>query len=236
MPTILLLDSARRRLPEGPSWLSTSDITLRDAGTAEEILKAAAANRPALVIADLERNPEATLEAVRALRADPATHGVPFLILAPRDCADEVRHAGAVHVLTGEAGPDVVLAEVRRLLDLFERAAPRVPVDAPVALWRDGHPTEGRLTNISSSGFFTATGEPQPVGARLEMSFRLPRDRSSKVDRSGKIVTGEVIVVRRAPGEGSGFGARFFRLSENARRLIDTYLASRTMRAGKGSV
>jgi hypothetical protein len=233
MPTILLLDGARRRLPEGPSWLSTSDVSLLDASTTEEALDAVVASRPVLVIADLERNPDAALEEVRALRA---VHAVPFLVLAPPDRADEARRAGSVHVLTGAAAPDVVLAEVRRLLDLFERAAPRVPVDAPVALWRDGRPTEGRLIDISSSGFFTATSELQPVGARLEMSFRLPRDRSSKMDRSGRIVTGEVIVVRRAPGERSGFGARFFQLSENARRLIDGYLASRTMRAGKKSV
>jgi len=225
MPTILLLDGARRRLPEGPSWLSTSDVTLLDAVTTEEALDAVAASRPVLVIADLERNPEAALEAVRALRA---AHEVPFLVLAPPDRADEVRHAGSVHVLTGEAAPDVVLAEVRRLLDLFERAAPRVPVDAPVAFWRDGRPTEGRLTDLSSSGFFTATSEPQPVGARLEVRFKLPHD------RSGKIVMGEVIVVRRAPGARSGFGARFFRLSENTRRLIDDYLATR-LQLGRAS-
>jgi hypothetical protein len=225
MPTILLLDGARRRLPEEPSWRSTSDVTLLDAATAGEALDAVVASRPVLVIADLERNPEAALEALRALRA---AHAVPFLVLASPDRADEARGAGSVHVLAGGAAPDVVLAEVRRLLDLFERAAPRVPVDAPVAFWRGGRPTEGRLIDISSSGFFTTASEVQPVGARLEVSFRLPHD------RAGKIVTGEVIVVRRAPGALSGFGARFFRLSENARLLIDDYLSTR-LRLGRAS-
>ena len=232
MPTILLLDGARRRLPEGPSRLSTSDVTLReaDAVTAQEVLEAIAASRPALVLADLGVNPEAVLEAIRALRADPAAPAVPFLVLAPSGGrADEVRHAGAIHVLTGEAAPDAVLAEVRRLLDLLENAAPRVLVDAPVAFWRDGHPTEGRLTDISSSGFFTATSEPQPVGARLEINFELP------LDRSGKTVTGEVIVVRRTSGERSGFGARFFRLPKKASRLIDDYLAMRLPRGRASS-
>ncbi|HEX5854850.1 MAG TPA: PilZ domain-containing protein [Thermoanaerobaculia bacterium] len=227
MPTILLLDGARRRLPEGPSWLSTRGVILLDAVTAEEALEAVTASGPVLVIADLERNPEAGLAAVRALRAG---HQVPFLVLAPPDRADEVRGAGSVHVLTGEAAPDVVLAEVRRLLDLFERAAPRVPVDAPVALWRDGRPTEGRLIDISSSGFFTTASEPQPVGARLEVSFKLPHGQAGNVDASSKLVTGEVIVVRRAPGARSGFGARFFRLPQKARRLIDGYLESRAKR------
>lgn len=222
MPTILLLEGARRRLPEGPSWLQRSDWTLLDVATAEETVRAVAAHRPSLVIVDLEQDPEGALEAVRAVRADPAALDVPLLVLTPPDRAEAARDAGAGHVFPGSAAPEEVLAEVRRLVALLERAAPRVKVEAPVAIWRDGQPTEGRVTDISSSGFFTATSEPQPVGARLEISFKLPHD------RSGKTVTGEVIVVRRIDGPESGFGARFFRLPQNASQLIDDYLTPRT--------
>jgi CheY-like chemotaxis protein len=226
MPTILLLDGARRRLPDEPTWLRRSDWSLREVATADEALRAGAAHSPALVIVDFERNPEAALEAVRALRADPAGRDIPLLVLTPPDRADEVLRAGAGHVFTAEAPPEAVLAEVGRLLDLLERAAPRVSVDAPLAFWRDGHPTEGRLTDLSSSGFFTATSEPQPVGARLEVRFRLPHD------RTGKTVTGEVIVVRRTELPEPGFGARFFRLPQNASRLIEEFLDPRARRGG----
>ncbi|HSB63013.1 MAG TPA: PilZ domain-containing protein, partial [Thermoanaerobaculia bacterium] len=145
-----------------------------------------------------------------------------LLVLAPPDRAEAARAAGAGYVFPRSAAPAEVLAEVGRLLALLERAAPRVKVEAPISIWRDGHPTDGRVTDISSSGFFTATSEPQPVGARLEISFKLPHD------RSGKTVTGEVIVVRRTDGPESGFGARFFRLPQNASQLIDDYLAPRT--------
>src|ERR1035441_2672859 len=124
----------------------------------------------------------------------PAARASPLPARPPPARAEAPRRAGAGHVFPGNAAPEEVLAEIRRLLALLERAAPRVKVEAPVAIWRDGQPTEGRVTDISSSGFFTATSEPQPVGARLEISFRLPHD------RSGKTVTGEVIVVRRADG------------------------------------
>jgi CheY-like chemotaxis protein len=222
MPTILLLEGARKRLPEGPSWLRRSDWRLLDVATAEETVRAIAAHDPSLVIVDLEQDPEGALETVRAVRADSAARSVPLLVLAPPSRAEAARAAGAGHVFPVNAAPEDVLAEVRRLLAPLERAAPRVKVDAPVAFWRDGHPTEGRVTDISSSGFFTATSEPQPVGARLEISFRLPHD------RSGKTVTGEVIVVRRTDSPESGFGARFFRLPHDASRLIDDYLAPRT--------
>ena len=229
MPTILLLDGARGRLPDEPTWLRRSDWSLRDAATADEALQAVAANPPALVIVDFERNPEAALEAIHALRADPAGRGIPLLVLVPPERASEAIRAGAGHVFTAEAAPEAVLAEVGRLLDLLARAAPRVSVDSPVAFWRDGRPTEGRLTDLSSSGFFTATSEPQPVGARLEISFRLPHD------RTGKTVTGEVIVVRRTDSPESGFGARFFRLPQNASRLIEEFLDRDARRGGSGT-
>ncbi len=222
MPTILLLEGARRRLPEGPSWLRRSDWKLIDVATAEGTVRAVADHRPSLLIVDLEQDPEGALETVRAVCADAAARAVPLLVLAPAERAEAVRAAGAGHVFPESAPPEEVLAEVRRLLALLERRAPRVKVEASVAIWRDGHPTEGRVTDISSSGFFTATSEPQPVGARLEISFKLPHD------RSGKTVTGEVIVVRRAEGPESGFGARFFRLPQTASQLIDDYLAPRT--------
>jgi uncharacterized protein (TIGR02266 family) len=96
--------------------------------------------------------------------------------------------------------------------------APRVPLDAELTFWRDGNHAAGRLTDLSQSGLFTTTDEPAPVGARLEISFTLPHD------RSGKIVTGEVIVVRRTVEGRPGFGARFFRLPQAAARMIEEFL------------
>src|ERR1035437_953646 len=132
MPTILLLDGARRRLPDEPTWLRRSDWSLRDAATADEALRAVAAHTPALVIVDFERNPETALEAVRALRADPAGRDIPLLVLAPPHRADEALRAGAGHVFTAEASPEVVLAQVGRSLDLLEGAVRR-PLFPPPA-------------------------------------------------------------------------------------------------------
>jgi hypothetical protein len=97
--------------------------------------------------------------------------------------------------------------------------ATRVPLDAELTYWRDGNHGEGRLRDLSATGFYTATDAPAPVGSRLEISFTLPHD------RSGKIVTGEVIVVRREDGARPGFGARFFRLPQAAGRMIEEFLA-----------
>jgi len=94
----------------------------------------------------------------------------------------------------------------------------RVPLDADVTFWRDGNHGEGQVRNLSATGFFTETEHPVPVGARLEISFRLPND------RSGKIVTGEAIVVRSARDPHPGFGARFFRIPRAAATMIEEFL------------
>ena len=94
----------------------------------------------------------------------------------------------------------------------------RVPLDADVTFWRDGNHGEGQVRNLSATGFFTETMQPVPVGSRLEISFRLPND------RSGKIVTGEAIVVRSARGARPGFGARFFRIPMAAAAMIEEFL------------
>jgi hypothetical protein len=103
--------------------------------------------------------------------------------------------------------------------DLTQRfRAPRVPLDAELTFWRDGNVGAGRVADLSATGFFVATPAPAPVGSRLEITFALPED------RSGKVVTGEVIVVRRAETGTPGFGARFFRLPQAAAGMIEEFL------------
>jgi hypothetical protein len=97
--------------------------------------------------------------------------------------------------------------------------APRVSLDAKLSFWRDGHHAEGRVRDLSATGFFSETASPAPLGARLEISFTLPHD------RSGKIVTGEAFVVRHAHGGRPGFGARFFRIPKAAATMIEEFLA-----------
>ncbi len=108
----------------------------------------------------------------------------------------------------------------------FRPRAARVPLDAELTYWRDGNHGEGRLVNLSSTGFYSETETPAPVGSRLEVNFTLPHD------RSGKIVTGEVLVVRRTDEGVPGFGARFFRLPKAAATMIDEFLARAARRRG----
>ncbi len=66
--------------------------------------------------------------------------------------------------------------------------------------------------------FFVASADPQPVGARLEISFSLPGD------HSGKLITAEAMVVRRSDRDPKGFACRFFQISTSARLYVEEFL------------
>jgi hypothetical protein len=110
------------------------------------------------------------------------------------------------------AMPDV------NLVDDAGRFAPRVPVNAEIAFWRDGEPGSGRVMDLSISGFFVSSAAPPPVGVRLEIAFTLPND------FSGRSVTGEAIVTGRFEAPRHGFDSRFGQLSDATRRLIAEYI------------
>src|SRR5262249_28294303 len=144
------------------------------------------------------------IQACRILKADASTQKTPIIVLTSMQMEDEARRAGAEHYVRKPIDETRFLVELKKFLPIHERADPRVAIDVPISFWRDGEPSTGRLLNLSRSGLFVATEHPQPVGARLEISFSLPHD------FSGKRISAEAMVVRVNAGHPKGFGARFF--------------------------
>lgn len=192
--------------------------TVLTAGSGEEAVRLARAERPDLILLDLEPGGRSGLQACRVIRSDPAVRVLPAVAATEEGQEEEARGAGVEHFIRRAADPDQFLTEVRRVLALVGEAEPRVPADAPLQFWHEGRPGDGRLTDLSRTGLFAATLELPPVGARLEVSFSLPHD------FSGRKVSGEVIVVRRTEAVIQGFGSRFFSLPLSGRRLVDEFL------------
>jgi CheY-like chemotaxis protein len=226
MPKILLVDDVRQRLEFGAALLRRLEMTVFTAETAAEAIAAARAQRFDLVVLELEMVREDGPAACKVLRTDHHTCHVPLLVLAPPGKEDVARRAGADHLLARPLAEASLRGEVERLLALVGRAAPRVCVDTPVWFWRDGEPASGRLIDLSRTGFFTATPEPQPLGARIEVSFTLPHP------YSGRKIGGEAIVVRRTYGDGKGFGCRFFQVTSASQRFIEEFLERAAPRPG----
>ncbi len=215
---ILLVDDMRSFLDLESSFLQRADCRILTAATGLEAIRVAKLEGPDLIILDIEMPEMNGIQACRILKADPATQRVPIIILTSMQMEDEARRAGAEHFLRKPIDEPRFLAEVKKFLPIVERAETRVSLDSPITYWRDGEPSYGRLLDLSRTGFFVGALEPQPVGARLEVSFTLPKD------FSGKLITAEAMVVRHANGDAGGFGCRFFQISSGARLFIEEFL------------
>ncbi|KAA0253022.1 MAG: response regulator [Acidobacteria bacterium] len=218
MHKILLVDDARNFLDLEVSFLRRAECQVLTAGTGLEAIRVARAESPDLIVLDIEMPEMNGLQACRILKTDPATQPIPVIVLTSMQMEDEARRAGAEHFLRKPIDEPRFLAEVRKFLTIEERQDPRVALDAPITFWRDGEPHQGRLLDLSKTGFFVGCRDPQPVGARLEVSFTLPRE------LSGKLITAEAMVVRQSEGDKRGFACRFFRLTSGARLFVEEFL------------
>jgi CheY-like chemotaxis protein len=229
MHKILLVDDMRSFLDLETTFLQRAECRLFTASTGLEAVRLARAEKPDLIILDLEMPEMNGIQACRILKADPQTQRTPIIVLTSMQMEDEARRAGAEHYLRKPIDEPRFLAEIKKFLPIHERADPRVVIDVPISFWRDGEPFIGRLLNLSRTGLFIATDQLLPVGARLEISFALPHD------FSGKRITAEAMVVRVSEQEPQGFGSRFFQISSGARLFIEEFLDRLTQRQGAGA-
>jgi CheY-like chemotaxis protein len=218
MHKILLVDDMRNFLDLEASFLQRAECKILTAYTGLEAIRVARAEQPHLILLDIEMPEMNGIQACRILKTDPATQKIPIIILTSMQMEDEARRAGAEHFLRKPIDEPRFLSEVRKFLPIVERLETRVDIDSPVTYWRDGEPSQGRLLNLSRTGIFVGCDPPPPVGARLEVSFTLPKD------FAGKLITAEAMVVRHSDGGKAGFGCRFFRISSGARLFIEEFL------------
>ena len=217
MHKILLVDDMRSFLDLEATFLSRAECRLLTAATGLEAIRVARAERPDLVVLDIEMPEMNGIQACRILRSDPVTSAIPVIVLTSMQMEDEARRAGASHFLRKPIDEPTFLAEVKRFLPIVERAETRVAVDVPVTVRRDGEKLEARLVNLSRTGFFVATDRRHPIGARLEVSFALPED------PAGRVVAGEALVVRHGE-DPPGFGCRFRQVSSGVRLVVEDWV------------
>jgi CheY-like chemotaxis protein len=217
MHNILLVDDMRSFLDLEATFLSRAECRLLTASTGLEAIRLARAEKPDLVVLDIEMPEMNGIQACRILKSDPVTSRIPVIVLTSMQLEDEARRAGADHFLRKPIDEPTFLAEVKRFLPIVERAETRVGVDAPVTLGRDGKTFEARLVNLSMTGFYVESPVRHPIGARLEVSFSLPEG------ADGKLITGEALVVRHGD-DPPGFGCRFRQVSAGARLVVEGWV------------
>lgn len=217
MHKILLVDDMRSFLDLEATFLSRSECRILTASTGLDAIRVARTERPDLVVLDIEMPEMNGIQACRILKSDAVTSKIPVIVLTSMQLEDEARRAGADHFLRKPIDEPTFLDEVKRFIPIVERAETRIPVDAPVTLWRDGEALDARLVNLSRTGFYVASAGSQPIGARLEVSFSLPEAGGERR------ITGEALVVRHGD-DPPGFGCRFRQASASARLVVESWV------------
>ncbi|HLF93954.1 MAG TPA: response regulator [Planctomycetota bacterium] len=115
--------------------LSKQGYEVIDCGDGETVLQAAVANRPDLILTDLEMPGVSGVEVIRRLRADPAVRDIPVLVLTGNATKENVLASlgsgAADFIVKGDLRIDELLARVQRALKSAPERKPSSPPPAP---------------------------------------------------------------------------------------------------------
>ena len=119
MPRVLIIEDNPVNLELVAEVLELDGYQIATAETAEVGLRLAAAERPALIVMDLNLPGITGYEATRTLKADPVTAGIPVVALtaqAMRGDEQKAREAGCDAYLTKPLDAAVLRATLRQFL------------------------------------------------------------------------------------------------------------------------
>ena len=206
----------------GRTILARAGVQRVDVPDLDAAWTAARALRPALVIVD-GRDHLPAERLVRRLRGDGETRNTAIVVLSDAPTLEEeeaLRRAGANVVFPGRVDPELWEARLDELLNVPRRRATRL--DVVLDTWSGQpapHPrSPGVALNISLHGILLETDEPLAVGAKVDLSFRLP-----DVPDELKVV-GQVVRDAGAAGGRRRYGVRFVVLRGEARDRIHEFV------------
>jgi CheY-like chemotaxis protein len=184
-----------------------------------DAISAARRDKPDLIFLDADMEGMTGVDVCRVIKADPHLSHMPVVVAIGNEAAQRAAvRAGADACLAKPFDESAIFDALRRFLQLAPRDATRAAVEWPVTFWRDGAQHEGTMRDLSRGGFFIRTSIRQPVGARLEISFDVP------VERSSRTIVAEAIVVRATQEPDRGLGCRFFRVTAGSRTRLEECL------------
>lgn len=179
-------------------------------------------HEPALIIV-ADEEAQATLSFIQELRADDRTRHTSLVAIRRSGTpSDEhvLRKAGANVVFAGAVVPYLWDAWLEELLNVPRRREARVLVGLEVwsHLAHEAAAANGQSLNISVKGMLLETPEPIDIGAKLDLSFRLPDD-------PGDVrAVGQVVRTERSDDGRARVGVEFLILRDTARDRIRSYV------------
>lgn len=175
---ILLADDVELFLELEKTFFRRENFELLIARTGQDALELTRAEGPDLVFMDLFMPVMDGDEACRRIKENPQTASIPVVMVTQGGRDEDLercRQAGCDDILLKPINRHLFVATARRLLQVVDRAEPRVLARlqvrqgvAPNQVLRD------YSLNLSTGGLFLATQSPLPVGSPLALEFQLP--------------------------------------------------------------
>lgn len=220
MTKILLVDDMRNFLDLEISFLRRADCKVITAKDGLEAIKNAKAEKPDVILLDIEMPRLNGIEACRILKHDPETKSIPVVMVTTHEKRDECFRAGCTDYLRKPIDEDLFLKTVKKHVPgLKDRGEPRVRKSLLVEYTAGGKKVQAFLRDLSGTGAFVVTGDLLALKTRFPFELELPPEQGSK---RLKI---EAEVVRHEKDEEfgrrvSGMGLQFLKLDAKAKKAI----------------
>jgi len=208
--------------------LNRANIQMFTASSAKEILSVHKAEKPDLIIIDLDM-PDMPGDAVcTALLKGPDMNGS-RIIIATEPAETDIKRCeecGAGAYITKPVNPVSLMTKIASSLDIPVRKAYRMPIKMTITGQAGNLTLAASTVNISSSGMLIETRQKLIIGDILNCSFLLPGTLTISV-------TGEVKrVITKTMGNIYHYGVYFTSIDPSAKRIIEDFVKSRIERAG----
>ena len=123
-PRVLLVDDYPDAREMYAEYLEYSGFEVVEAGNGAEALQRAIDTSPDIILMDVDLPVINGWEAIRRLRADPRTSGIPILLLTcstREDLAERAEEAGCDAVVSKPRRPSDLVNDVRKVLECARR-------------------------------------------------------------------------------------------------------------------
>jgi CheY-like chemotaxis protein/Tfp pilus assembly protein PilZ len=210
---VLLVDDLHLILELEKVFLKGLPVDILVANNGAEALEIVKCDRPDLIYLDLNMPIMDGPACCRALKADPATRGIPVIMVttAGRD-EDQLlcRAAGCDDFITKPINNKVFLEKGRKCLADFERRRRRYSFTTDVQFLKHGEARYGVIADISEGGLFIAVPQDNMPDDPIDLAFTLPLEGNSVlVAARGRVAwenrTGSLIKPSYPPGIGIEF-------------------------------
>ncbi len=219
---ILLVDDMRNFLDLEVSFLKRSDVKILTALDGVEALKIAKAEKPDLILLDIEMPRMNGIEVCRIIKKDPSLKKVPVVMVTSTNRYEEAMNAGADDFWRKPIFEEDFLKGIKKFVPIKERKDIRVPIGLQVD-YRVGESknkvVQAFTANISKGGLFLITRDTLPVGSSIEMEIHLPDRKITAV--------GEVVREIKEEEEGyytSGMGIRINEMKKEDREIYEKFI------------